>query len=72
MGKYRNGFDYYEVIKMGETWPHQNELYYDSISGEFAVVDCMGESLTFYTSERNSRRVMDTYMFLAEFERLIQ
>ncbi len=54
-----------------EQWPHQDELYYDSISGEFAVVDCMGESLTFYTSELNSRRVMDTYMFLAEFDEVI-
>ena len=52
-------------------WPHQDELYYNSFSGEFAVVDCMGESLTFYTSEYNSRRVMDTYMFLAEFNEVI-
>ena len=63
-----------EVIDNGhgipKKWPQDGEVYYNAFNGEFAVVDCMGENLTFYTSERDSRRVMDTYMFIAEFEKV--
>jgi len=51
-------------------YPHQNELYYNIFSGEFAVVECMGKSLTFYTAEYGRRCVMDTYLFIIEFNNI--
>jgi len=51
-------------------YPHQNDLYYNIFSGEFAVVECMGKSLTFYTAEYGRRCVMDTYLFIIEFNNI--
>ncbi len=52
-----------------------NEIYTDGLIGDFVSVDCMGDSLTFFTPSSKKKgdngKVMDTFWFIAEFERVI-
>lgn len=60
---------------MDKNWPHQNEIYTDGLAGDFVSVDCMGDSLTFFSLSSRKKgdngKVMDTFMFIAEFEQVI-
>ncbi len=49
-------------------FPGDKDVYYRMLNGDIVVVDCMGESLTFFTGFAGSRNVMDTFMFIAEFD----
>ncbi len=57
---------------MIQKWPHYNEIYTDILAGDFVSVDCMSESLTFFTpsswKKGDNGKVMDTFWFLAEFD----
>jgi hypothetical protein len=60
-----------------EDWPNRNEIYVDPFEPipDYYSVDCMGNSLTFFTMARNKKSdnglVRDTYWFIAGMEEII-
>ncbi len=63
----------HEVLKTyrGMMWPQENKIYTNIIGGDFVSIDCMGESLAFFTDSHGNKKVMDAWTFLLEFVQVL-